>query len=329
LPLFLLALAAPSCGDGAPTAPTGAGFPTTVTAATALDQATGARYLAEAMAQTMNFGFPPWPSPGAAPASAARFPGGAAIPVPPSAAAIAAAAAEGCVVYERGRNLDGFVVDVNQNGIGDDYYLKIDCLRHDSTSSVDTLWVREFHRVIRVKEDFTALRAGTFLDDGISVDRSDRGDLRGLAVHTDGQLDIRPAGGAERDSFFLHSWSLTTGVKEDETEGEEWTAHFAPSVPLTAGTPIPDGALTFSGRRWTTSTFVPWVSFSIATTTPLAYTAVCTAAGTTPPFSGGTVTGRLNGRDDLAGFEVDFTSCGNAPQVTTHGTQGFKAVGGS
>jgi hypothetical protein len=227
-------------------------------------------------------------------------------------AGLQAVADEGCTYTLRGISNGGSgFVDVNQNGIPDDVYMKIICVTTDSSGGPGNRMVTTVSQEQSVKENFSSLHGYSG-----SYTFSLRWDYEGGDaewVGESGEVDIDVRSGAA-------SGSQEFRVREGYREGDdtyEWTAaweddaSFDPDGTIALGSDLPDGDLTLGSRYAVTGPEGNNISFTISTSTPLAYNAACAAVPTNPPFTAGVLRGELNGSSNLASFEVTFTSCGN------------------
>lgn len=238
-----------------------------------------------------------------------------------SPAGLQASAAEGCTYTVHGLSMSGSgFVDVNQNDIPDDLYLKIDCITTDSTSNPDTTYVLHLMQEQAIKENFSALHGFSASFHIIQRNSDEFGNFEGIDYSGNEALDIRSGSATHNVGFGYDEGSKFGTDEESYTGGAQWNGGFDPDGAIVLGDPLPDGALSFTGREFFTNSVTPLnLSFGIATTTPLAYKASCAAADSTPPFTSGVVRGRLNNNAAQASFQVTFTGCGGY-DVTYSGT---------
>ena len=91
-------------------------------------------------------------------------------------------------------------------------------------------------------------------------------------------------------------------------------------TPIVWGNPLPDGSMAITGHYGVSEQGQQGLfAFDVATPTPLAYSAACEAASSTPPFTAGHLVGTFTGAVG-AGFSVTYTACGTQPTVTGTGT---------
>jgi hypothetical protein len=219
-------------------------------------------------------------------------------------------AAPGCRVEASGTDGGPFdPYDGNDNGIPDDWHVKIVCVQQDSTDPGNVETVTQTQE-IAVKENTDALHgfsARALLSiRGVQED-GNSGELRVEATQA---LAIKADGVDEDHTFKARLASTAEGDAFESQGGEERHVSFDPASPIALGSDLPDGDLTIDGRQWFANTDDVSLSFSIETTDPMAYDAACLGV-THPPFTDGTIVGRLNGNSNSARFQVDFTACGD------------------
>lgn len=325
------AFALAACGDSGSAGPS---FPDSVSTADAQDAANTSASFTDDMISLLNFGAPGLAAPmsarlmafGAAHGSAIKAPV-ALVALDPSrpavmGAAIQRAAAEGCTVTSHGTYDIGFgtPVDVNANGIPDNLGIEIDCLTTDSTSNPDTTFTQHIIENISIVERMADLYG---YDEKVFVSQRE-GDSFGnfaqesqdVSIHTsinsgnaNSALGITVKQDQKQDTMSLH-----------QELGESWASNFAPAGTISLGDPLPNGALSFTGRIYTIDPTSSTYSFSLNTSTPLAYSASCHAAASNPPFTAGEIDGHLNGNGNSANFSATFTACGVDPTIATNGT---------
>lgn len=331
LGVVALAFAAFTAACGGSDGGTGPSFPDSVSTADAENFAGGVADYAVYVSQAMNFG---GPSIGvAAPAIAARIEAA----TPPMVAALPGVtfrqpdlslldwrqtvarargpqfvAAEGCTVTIRG-SYDPYgeqPVDVNDNGIPDDFYVKMECVQTDSVAT-DTVVTETITQEVAYKELTSSLYGQTIVVRIEQEAHDNHGRYQFIRYNVDGKQDIRSNGVTDQASFTVRQETNISGDVQFVEAGESWDNAFAPATAIALGSDIPDGDLTIGGRRYFADSDGNNLSFGISTTDPLAYSAACALAATNPPFSDGTLLGRLNNSASQASFQVDFTSCGN------------------
>jgi|GEM_PF-1940459 len=219
-------------------------------------------------------------------------------------------AAVGCSVESSGTDGSPFEpYDGNSNGIPDDWHVKYVCTDKDTSDAENTITYSTTIE-ISAKENTASLHGySSRLSYKIRIADEEQ-NAEGVDVTGTDALDIR-AGSASNDYVFsVREYSTVAGETEEGSGGEERHVTFDPDGTITLGNDLPDGDLTFRGRQWYANTDDVSLSFSIQTTDPLAYDASCFDA-TEPPYTDGTIVGRLNGGAHSAMFTVDFTACGN------------------
>ena len=317
-----------ACGDSGNGGPS---FPDSVSTADAQNAADDAAGFASSMMDLIDFGQPGLAAQmtsrlqvlGAAhgvtvPAISAPY---ALDPTAPAgfAAAIQRAAAEGCTVSGHGSYGigGGTMVDVNANGIPDDFALNVDCLITDSISHPDTVITQNITEIISIKERMSDLYG---FDESFQV-KTRRGDNFGNFLSVDQQFDfhnsINASNANNSASISVAVDSLRDSTKAHLAIGQSWGANFDPAGTIALGSALPDGSLTFSGNDYVVDNTATSWSFALSTPTALAYSSAC---GSTPPFTAGVIHGLLNNNSNQASFDVTFTGCGVAPTVTTNGT---------
>lgn len=228
------------------------------------------------------------------------------------------AAAEGCTITESGIGPGGFV-DVNQNGVPDNLLLREECTITDSTSNPDTTTVHYEFVEQHMVERMSALYGFDLSVTEVTKFSDEFGNFELEEIHGSEALDLRAGSASHSIDITEHEAAKFDTATGDFKFGQALSASFVPGSTITLGDPLPDGALTLTGREFVTNTEDVNLSFSLSTTTPLAYSAACAAVPTNPPFTAGVLRGLLNNNSDQAGFTVTFTSCGNAT-VETNGT---------
>lgn len=224
-----------------------------------------------------------------------------------------AAAASGCTVTMRGSD-DPFSpqpTDANGNGIPDDFYLKYVCTGVD-TIATDTVLTGIESEEVAIKEISGSLY-GTILSVVAHAEQHDNHGRYVIPFHLElkARQDIRTDGIVDEASIKARVESNLSGEVVFEEAGESWSNGFDPATPISPESDLPDGDLTIGGTRYHLDSEGHNLSFGISTTDPLAYSAACAAVPTTPPFTDGTLLGKLNNSTSQASFTIDFTSCGN------------------
>lgn len=219
-------------------------------------------------------------------------------------------AAAGCTIESSGTDGDPFdPYDGNSNGIPDDWRVKYVCIEKDTTDAENTVTYNQTIE-ISAKENSASIH-GYSARLSYKVRISDEeGNANGFEVQGTDALDLR-AGSATNDyDFRAREYSTVAGETEEASGGEERHVSFDPDGTISLGSDLPDGDLTFHGRQWYANTDDVSLSFTIETTDPLAYDASCFDSSE-PPFTNGTIVGRLNGGAHSAMFTIDFTACGS------------------
>lgn len=235
-------------------------------------------------------------------------------------AAVQAASGEGCSIEAHGGIFYGDIVDVDQNGIPDDAYLKIECVTTDSTSNPDTTITQKLYEEVSIRQRFGDLY-GYDLFYNVRQEVTDGfGNFeRGSQEYTE-RLSLR-AGAAEHAlSATLAQSAKFDTLSQNIGAGQSWQAAFDPTGTIVLGDPLPSGSLTLTGREYVVDSEDTNLSFSLSTPTALAYDAGCYAADNDPPFTAGAIRGLLNNHASSASFLATFTACGAAPTITTEGT---------
>jgi hypothetical protein len=230
-----------------------------------------------------------------------------------------ASAEEGCTVTQSGTTPGG-PVDVDQNGFPDNLYFRQECLLTDSTSNADTTYISYLLVEERVKQNFSSLYGFDISVTELEKDSDEFGNFASFGVTGTEALDIRSGSATHRVNFTVNEGGKVDTASAAYEDGVNWNVAFAPSASIFLGDPLPNGALTLSGREYTTDTEDQNVSFTLLTDTPLAYSASCYAALSNPPFTAGVLIGRLNNNADNGSFSATFTACGAAPTISTEGT---------
>ena len=330
--LMALAFAAFAAACGSDSGSSGPSFPDSVSTADAEDFADGIAGYAGYVADGMNFGGPSIAL--AAPIMVAR----AQAQLSPMVSAFpglrfgqpdltlldwrqaatrarglqASSPAAGCTVTAHGWEDPSFEdpVDLNGNGIPDDAYLKYVCSETDSLAG-DTVVTQTTTQEIAIKE-ITAALYGETIEYNIAMDVHDNhGRYQFIHFNIDGKLDIRSGSVVDEASLKIRQETNLGGDVEFEEAGDGFHNSFDPATAINPESNIPDGDLTIGGRRYYANSDGENLSFSISTTDPLAYSATCAAVPTNPPFTDGSLLGKLNNSSAQASFTIDFTSCGN------------------
>lgn len=224
--------------------------------------------------------------------------------------AIHFSAAVGCTVTSSGSDGDPFdPYDGNSNGIPDDWHAKVVCVSRDTSDSENVVTLTQ--TVEAAAKENTAALHGFTSSLFYQVKQSDEeGNGSGGEIQLNETLDIRADRASDSYKFKVREWGTTDGHTEEASGGEERSVTFDPDGAIALGSDLPGGDLEVNGRQWFANTDDVSLSFSIQTTDPLAYDASCFDA-TDPPFTDGTIVGRLNGGSHSAMFTVDFTGCGS------------------
>ena len=328
--MSVLVLALGACGDDSGSS--GPSFPDSVSTADAEDFAEGVAEFASQVAYGLNFN---GPSIGlAAPAMLSRLQ--VALPAPAvnlrgvpfaqpdlslldwrQVAARARgpqfSAAEGCTVTIRG-SWDPYgedLVDENENGIPDDFYMKVECEETEEGDG-DTVYTATTIQEVAFKEIAASLY-GQSISILISQREQDNyGHYVTFRYDIDARQDIRSDGIDDEASFtFRVEQKLTDDPAVFEEAGESWDNAFDPDGTIALESNIPDGELTIGGRRYYANSNDDNLSFTVSTPVALAYDAACALADDIPPFSAGELLGKLNNSSSQASFEVTFTACGS------------------
>lgn len=214
--------------------------------------------------------------------------------------------APGCTIESSGTNGDPFdPYDGNENGIPDDWHVKYVCVEHPPADSTVTTTIEA-----SAKENTASLHGySSHLSYDLKISDGEGNSVGGQFSMTE-ELDIRASGVTNDLTSKTREFSTQDGTTEEGQAGEERHVSFDPDGTIVLGDDLPDGDLSFSGKRWYANTDDVSLSFTIKTTTPLAYSAACFDA-TEPPFTDGTIVGTLNGNSHSASYTVHFTSCGN------------------
>ena len=317
-----------ACGDSGSSGPN---FPDSVSTADAQTAAGDAQDFASSLLSFVDFGQPGLAAPMSSRLQALGAAHGVSIPsvsapysLDPTApatfsAAIQRATAEGCTVSGHGSYGigGGTPVDVNGNGIPDDFALNVECLMTDSTSNPDTVFTQNITENISIKERMSDLFG---YDESVLI-KQRRGDNFGnfnqVAENVTFHNSINAGNANNSASVSVALDSTRDTVVYHASVGQSWSGNFDPAGTIALGSPLPDGALTFNGNDYVTDNTASNWSFALSTPTALAYSAAC---GSTPPFTAGVIKGLLNNNSNQASFTVTFTGCGVAPTVATNGT---------
>lgn len=231
-----------------------------------------------------------------------------------------ASAAEGCTITESGFQYGGGVVDVDQNGIPDDLFIKEECFQTDSTSNPDTTITTYVLLQEHLKQNFASLYGFDISFDAQQKLSDQFGNFGMEKTHATESLDIR-SGSATHGFNYVTGESGKFDTASSAIEfGTGFNVAFTPTGTITLGDPLPNGSVVLSGREYLTNTEDQNLSFTLSTTTPLAYDASCYAGASNPPFTAGVLRGLLNNNASSASFTATFTACGVAPTIGTSGT---------
>ena len=239
---------------------------------------------------------------------------------------IALAPGEGCTTEVHG-SVDPWgdvPVDENENGIPDDLLVRYVCLSTD-TVATDSIVVETYERQLAYQEIAGSLYGMTVRLAEHTEVRDNHGHYYRTRFDANGTLDIRAHGVVDQASL-TDRIEVTVGDGVVFTEaGERWDNAFTPSGTITGAGVLPAGTLTIGGRRYRADSNGENLSFTVTTASPLKYYSPCAAADSTPPFTAGALRGSLNGRADLAHYEVGFIGCGQYV-IATEGTYDAAAV---
>lgn len=332
---FVILAAACGGSDGGP----GLSFPDSVSTADAEFYAVGTANYAAYVARSMNYDEPSIATAGPAMAErvgamlspvSAPFPGRA--PRTPDLTLLdwrkaqaqvrdlALAPGEGCTTQVHG-SVDPWgdvPVDENENGIPDDLAVQYVCISTD-TVAADSIIVETYERQLGYREIAGSLYGMTVRLAQHTEVRDNHGHYYRTRFDADGTLDIRAHGLVDQASLTERTeLTVGDGVVFNEA-GERWDNAFTPSGTITGTGVLPAGTLTISGRRYRADSDGENLSFTVSTASPLKYYSPCVAADSTPPFTAGALLGSLNGRADLAHYEVGFIGCGQYV-ISTEGT---------
>lgn len=320
-----------ACGDSGSSGPS---FPDSVSTADAQDAASNSVGFTSDIMSTLSFGQPGFAAPmdtrllayAAAHGSMVRaprapYPLDVAHPAQMSAS-LQLAASEGCTVTSHGSYGigGGSPVDVNANGIPDNLGFRVECLQTDSTSSPDTVFTSHIIEDISIVERMGDLYG---YDERLLISER-HGDSFGNFGQLVEDITLHNSINSGNANSAL-SVTVTQDSTQDSTAlhqqfGDQWSANFTPAAAITLGDPLPNGALTLTGRLFVLDPTASSYSFSLNTPTALAYDASCAAAVSNPPFTAGEIDGHLNGNGSSANFTATFTACGVAPTISTNGT---------
>jgi hypothetical protein len=301
---------------------TGPDYDDTFTAGDAMLQAEGVAGGSEQMMETMHWGYPQLGI-FAAPSFVRAIPGGvperrhpSRLPLPAAGAPLGAhltalqAAAPGCTVSGHGaEGGDPFQpYDGNDNGVGDDFYVKADCTWVEEIGEGVTVTYKEGQEM-RIKE-----RTGVLWGWDASI-RIWSSDVRSDGVDNDKltiELAERLAITASRAEYGQKVRFAQEGMDGDlpyrSDDGADVTAVFtAASDPIVFDLIFPAGTVTLSGRLWSTDLEGPDHSWHIVTDDPLVWSAGC-AEEFGQPFVDGEIEVLLNG-DEEKGFALDANEC--------------------
>jgi hypothetical protein len=226
-----------------------------------------------------------------------------------AAGGIHLAAVPGCTISSYGSDGEPWDwYDGNENGIADDWGIEQTCVTLDS-SIVENIRTQTQKLKITIKEN-TASLFGYHLSQAYSSNnRYENGDEFGGSFTGEETLDIRAGSATHHQEYESKEWSEEEGEREEWVGGSESDVDFDPDGMVALGDPLPDGDFVLGGRRYFASTGGLSLSFTLETTDPLAYNAACWDDSFNPPFTDGTLVGRLNGRSSSAMFTIDFTAC--------------------
>ena len=310
-----------ACGDDSPSGPA---FDDEATTAETEEMAEGAADLATDVAGALNFGTPSIFI--AAPAAIAEFsakhpmatrsPGALAAKLPTLAPrgagfALQASAADGCSVEGHGADgSDPFEpYDGNENGIPDDWRIKVVCVETDSSDTAH-VWTYTSNQDYSVKENSASLYGYDAAVILILRATDEDHNSEGIEFRGSDALDLRATSAAHQFAFSIRQHETFDGETVFESGGRNWDASFDPDGTIALGDDIPSGILAFTGKDWYANSDDVSLSFTIDTPESLLYSAACADVADNPPFTNGEIRGRLNGGSHSASFLVSFSDCG-------------------
>jgi hypothetical protein len=251
---------------------------------------------------------------------ASRLPAGIVMPGVTFSAAgeLRLSAAPGCTTSSYGNDGDPWDWwDANENGIADDWGIDYTCVMKDS-SDLENILTQTQKLKITIKEN-TASLFGYHVTQAYSTTyRYQNGDGFGGGFTGNETLDIRAGSATHHQEFESKEWGDEESDHEEWVTGSESNVTFDPDGTISTEAALPDGEFELAGRRYFASTGGLSLSFTLETTDPLAYDAVCWDDNINPPFTDGTLVGRLNGRSSSATFTIDFNGCDDFTIDTDH-----------
>ena len=220
------------------------------------------------------------------------------------------AAAPGCTITAHGIGEGPFdPYDGNHNDLPDDWGVEQKCVTYDS-SDVSNIWTQRSTFRMVAKEDAASLYGFSAEFWYEVVWTSEEGEVEGSSFEAEETLDMRATEGHRNATWVDREWWTGEGESGVWETGAEAEADFDPDGTIVFGQALPDGEISFTGRRWKCETGDESLSFTLETTDPLSMDGTCFTEGPTPPFTDGTLVGRLNGSATSATFTIDFTECG-------------------
>jgi hypothetical protein len=216
-----------------------------------------------------------------------------------------------CLQVLRGYANGGEPVDADENEIPDDFYFRLECTAIDSTTDPDTArsYVQFMEGYVRQNDaSLHGYSAGVTYRIRVT---DNFGNVEGSYWEASEVLDIRSNAASHTYHYLDGGSEKNSGVPTAHEVGMTSTTSFTPTGTIVLGDPLPNGAITVSGRQYALNSEGRNLSFAIGTDTPLAYDAACRAGDSNPPFTAGALRGRLNDDVTQATFTATFTSCGN------------------
>ena len=312
----------------------GPSYDDTFTFGDAMNQAEGVAEGSENMMETMHWGFPELGI-FASPSFASLIPGGgsamrrpARLPRPVAGASVGAylsalqAAAPGCTISGHGSTGGDLYepYDGNENGIGDDFLVKVECTSVEEVGEGVTVTYKEGEE-LRIKE-----RSGVLWGWDASIrywysdERSDGLDHDEGRIEL-GQFLVVTTTRAEHGQKFL--WAeegLDGDVPYNYEDGADIKGVFTSAGDaIEFQTLFPEGTVELSGRVWTLDLEGPNLSWHIRTDDPLVWSPAC-ADDIGQPFVDGEIEVLLNG-DESKGFALDAEECGDGWDVEVFGEE--------
>lgn len=235
-----------------------------------------------------------------------------------AAGGIQLSAAPGCAISAYGN--DGELwdwIDVNENGIADDWGLETTCVSQDS-SDLENIVTRTDKLKITIRENNASLYGYRVTQAYSTTYRDEHGDGYGGGYTGDETLDVRADAATHAYQYEGKEWNEEAGERHEGVAGSKSDVGFDPVGTIVFGDPLPNGEFVLAGRRYFASTGGLSLSFTLETTDPLVFSAACWNSNTLPPFTDGTLVGHLNGRSNSATFTIDFNACDDFTITTDH-----------